>query len=86
MKKENNIKEAKVIEQSDNEKEKASINKKNYKYMISNKLKNIIITILLTFTCCLLIFGIFYEVYLKDLIVEKTKIQKEPDTLRISAL
>lgn len=77
MKKENNIKEAKVIEQSDNEKEKASINKKNYKYMISNKLKNIIITILLTFTCCLLIFGIFYEVYLKDLIVEKTKIQKD---------
>ena len=52
MKKENNIKEAKVIEQSDNEKEKANINKKNYKYMISNKLKNIIITILLTFTCC----------------------------------
>ncbi len=77
MKKENNIKEAKVIEQSDNEKEKANINKKNYKYMISNKLKNIIITILLTFTCCLLIFGIFYEVYLKDLIVEKTKIQKD---------
>ena len=77
MKKENNIKEAKVIEQSDNEKEKANINKKNYKYMISNKLKNIIITILLTFTCCLLIFGIFYEVYLKDLVVEKTKIQKD---------
>lgn len=77
MKKENNIKEAKVIEQSDNEKEKASINKKNYKYMISNKLKNIIITILLTFTCCLFIFGIFYKVYLKDLVVEKTKIQKD---------
>lgn len=77
MKKENNTKEAKVIEQSDNEKEKVNINKKNYKYMISNKGKNTIITILLTFTCCLLIFGIFYEVYLKDLIVEKTKIQKD---------
>lgn len=77
MKKENNTKEAKVIEQSDNEKEKVNINKKNYKYMISNKLKNIIITILLTFTCCLLIFGIFYKVYLKDLVVEKTKIQKD---------
>lgn len=77
MKKENNTKEAKVIEQSDNEKEKVNVNKKNYKYMISNKGKNTIITILLTFTCCLLIFGIFYEVYLKDLIVEKTKIQKD---------
>lgn len=77
MKKENNTKEAKVIEQSDNEKEKVNINKKNYKYMISNKGKNTIITILLTFTCCLLIFGIFYKVYLKDLVVEKTKIQKD---------
>lgn len=77
MKKENNTKEAKVIEQSDNEKEKVNINKKNYKYMISNKEKNTIITILLTFTCCLLIFGIFYKVYLKDLVVEKTKIQKD---------
>lgn len=77
MKKENNTKEAKVIEQSDNEKEKVNVNKKNYKYMISNKGKNTIITILLTFTCCLLIFGIFYEVYLKDLVVEKTKIQKD---------
>lgn len=77
MKKENNTKEAKVIEQSDNEKEKVNINKKNYKYMISNKAKNTIITILLTFICCLLIFGIFYKVYLKDLVVEKTKIQKD---------
>lgn len=77
MKKENNTKEAKVIEQSDNEKEKVNINKKNYKYMISNKEKNTIITILLTFTCCLLMFGIFYKVYLKDLVVEKTKIQKD---------
>lgn len=77
MKKENNTKEAKVIEQSDNEKEKVNINKKNYKYMISNKGKNTIITILLTFICCLLIFGIFYKVYLKDLVVEKTKIQKD---------
>lgn len=77
MKKENNTKEVKVIEQSDNEKEKVNINKKNYKYMISNKGKNTIITILLTFTCCLLIFGIFYKVYLKDLVVEKTKIQKD---------
>ena len=32
---------------------------------------------MLTFTCCLLIFGIFYEAYLKDLVVEKTKIQKD---------
>lgn len=77
MKKENNTKEAKVIEQSDNEKEKVNINKKDNKYMISNKEKNTIITILLTFTCCLLIFGIFYKVYLKDLVVEKTKIQKD---------
>lgn len=77
MKKENNTKEVKVIEQSDNEKEKVNINKKNYKYMISNKGKNTIITILLTFICCLLIFGIFYKVYLKDLVVEKTKIQKD---------
>lgn len=77
MKKENNTKEAKVIEQSDNEKEKVNVNKKNYKYMISNKGKNTIITILLTFICCLFIFGIFYKVYLKDLVVEKTKIQKD---------
>jgi len=77
MKKENNTKEAKVIEQSDNEKEKINANKKNYKYMISNKGKNTIITILLTFICCLFIFGIFYKVYLKDLVVEKTKIQKD---------
>lgn len=77
MKKENNTKEAKVIEQSDNEKEKSNNNKKDYKYMISNKGKNTIITILLTFICCLLIFGIFYKVYLKDLVVEKTKIQKD---------
>ncbi len=77
MKKENNTKEAKVIEQSDNEKEKSNNNKKDYKYMISNKGKNTIITILLTFICCLFIFGIFYKVYLKDLVVEKTKIQKD---------
>lgn len=77
MKKENNVKEAKVIEQSDDTKDKVNINKKNYKYKISDKEKNIAITILLTFTCCLLIFGIFYKFYLKDLVVEKTKIQKD---------
>lgn len=77
MKKENNVKEAKVIEQSDDAKDKVNINKKNYKYKISDKEKNIPITILLTFTCCLLIFGIFYKFYLKDLVVEKTKIQKD---------
>lgn len=77
MKKDDKVKEAKVIEQNDDVTDKVIINKKNYKYTISNREKNTIITILLTFTCCLLIFGVFYKVYLKDLVVEKTKIQKD---------
>lgn len=77
MKKDDKVKEAKVIEQNDDVTDKVIINKKNYKYTISDREKNTIITILLTFTCCLLIFGVFYKVYLKDLVVEKTKIQKD---------
>lgn len=77
MKKENKVKEVKVIEENTDNKEKVNIDQKKFKYTINDKEKNTVITILLTFTCCLLIFGIFYKFYLKDLVVEKTKIQKD---------
>lgn len=79
MRKEKNVKEAQIV---DKEKENVQVvndieknNKKKFNYTISAK--NIIVTIILTFTCCLLIFGIFYKFYLKNLVIETTKVQKD---------
>ena len=51
------------------------INKKE-KDNFWQKNKNILIAVILTFTICLGIFGLFYNYYLKNLIVEKTKLEK----------
>lgn len=74
---------------SDNEKNNK--NKKNIKEMKEDSIvykekqesnnffckhKNILISIIITFTICLGIFGLFYNYYLKNLIVEKTKLEK----------
>lgn len=90
MRKENNVKEVKIIdrEKESKVKEKENIQvvnniekkiseEKKFNYNMTDKEKNIIITIILTFTCCLLIFGIFYKFYLKNLVVETTKVQKD---------
>ena len=76
MKKENKVKEAKFIEENADS-NKVNVDKKKYRYTINDKEKNTIITILLTFTCCLLIFCVFYKFYLKELVVETTKVQKD---------
>lgn len=90
MRKENNVKEAKIIDKEKESKvkekeniqvvnniEKKSSDEKRFNYNMTDKDKNIVITIILTFTCCLLIFGIFYKFYLKNLVVETTKVQKD---------
>ena len=77
MKKENKIKEAKVIEENADSKNKVNDNKPKYRYIINDKEKNTVLTVILTFTCCLLIFCVFYKFYLKELVVETTKVQKD---------
>ena len=51
------------------------INKKE-KDNFWQKNKNVLIAVIITFTICLGIFGLFYNYYLKNLIVEKTKLEK----------
>lgn len=54
---------------------KQKINKKeNGNFWQKNK--NVLISIVITFAICLGIFGLFYNYYLKNLIVEKTKLEK----------
>lgn len=80
-----------IIKEKNNEKSENNFNKKeesehtieykNKKNKQENKNffykhKNIFISIILTFTICLGIFGLFYNYYLKNLIVEKTKLEK----------
>lgn len=90
MRKENNVKEVKIIDREKRSKVKEKENiqvvnniekkiseEKKFNYNMTDKEKNIVITIILTFTCCLLIFGIFYKFYLKNLVVETTKVQKD---------
>lgn len=64
---EETIKPTSTIKQKINKKEKDNFWQKN---------KNILIAVILTFTICLGIFGLFYNYYLKNLIVEKTKLEK----------
>lgn len=70
------IEENKSIQSSNNFKNDNKTIKK-FNYTIKDKDKNIIISVILTFTCCLLIFGLFYKFYLKNLVIETTKIQKD---------
>lgn len=90
MRKENNVKEVKIIDREKRSKVKEKENiqvvnniekkiseEKKFNYNMTDKEKNIVITIILTFTCCLLIFGIFYKFYLKNLVIETTKVQKD---------
>lgn len=77
MKKENKLKEAKVIEENADSKNKVNDNKPKYRYIINDKEKSTVLTVILTFTCCLLIFCVFYKFYLKELVVETTKVQKD---------
>lgn len=78
-----------IIKEKNNEKSENNFNKKEEsEHTIENKKnkqenknffykhKNIFISIILTFTICLGIFGLFYNYYLKNLIVEKTKLEK----------
>ena len=54
---------------------KQKINKKeNGNFWQKNK--NVLISIVITFAICLGIFGLFYNYYLKNLIVEKIKLEK----------
>ena len=64
---EESIKSTSTIKQKINKKEKNNFWQKN---------KNILISIIITFAICLGIFGLFYNYYLKNLIVEKTKLEK----------
>lgn len=64
---EETIKPTSTIKQKINKKENSNFWQKN---------KNVLISIIITFAICLGIFGLFYNYYLKNLIVEKTKLEK----------
>lgn len=64
---EETIKPTSTIKQKINKKENGNFWQKN---------KNVLISIVITFAICLGIFGLFYNYYLKNLIVEKTKLEK----------
>ncbi len=64
---EETIKSTSTIKQKINKKENGNFWQKN---------KNVLISIIITFAICLGIFGLFYNYYLKNLIVEKTKLEK----------
>lgn len=64
---EETIKPTSTIKQKTNKKENSNFWQKN---------KNVLISIIITFAICLGIFGLFYNYYLKNLIVEKTKLEK----------
>ncbi len=64
---EETIKSTSTIKQKINKKENDNFWQKN---------KNVLISIIITFAICLGIFGLFYNYYLKNLIVEKTKLEK----------
>lgn len=64
---EETIKSTSTIKQKINKKENSNFWQKN---------KNVLISIIITFAICLGIFGLFYNYYLKNLIVEKTKLEK----------
>ena len=64
---EETIKPTSTIKQKINKKENGNFWQKN---------KNVLISIVITFAICLGIFGLFYNYYLKNLIVVKTKLEK----------
>lgn len=64
---EETIKPTSTIKQKINKKENSNFWQKN---------KNVLISIIITFAICLGIFCLFYNYYLKNLIVEKTKLEK----------
>lgn len=64
---EETIKSTSTIKQKINKKENGNFWQKN---------KNVLISIIITFAICLGIFGLFYNYYLKNLIVEKNKLEK----------
>lgn len=69
-----NIVEEKKIEEPNNIeviKEKKPSNKKK-----SNK-TGIVLSVIITFLACLCIFGLFYEFYLKNLVIETTRYEKD---------
>lgn len=70
----NIVEEKKIIEEQNNIeviKEKKPSNKKK-----SNK-TGIVLSVIITFLACLCIFGLFYEFYLKNLVIETTRYEKD---------
>lgn len=65
LKEKQNVKEAKVEEEIDYAKENKKLKTKKFLYPI--------LSCVITFTLCLVAFGLFYNYYLKNLVIETTK-------------
>ena len=68
-------KKEEIVEKVEVEKEVEPVKKKTVKTKKSNP--GVVVSIIVTFLACLLIFGLVYEFYLKNLVIETTKYEKD---------